>query len=159
MAPLKVIARLRRCQSGAEFVEMALAFPLLMLVVLGIFDFGMLFQQYEVITNAAREGARIAILPPPYSASTDASARVRQYVDASFLGNFDADGGAVIVGSPQTVPMPGGACLTTIDVTVTYPHQFTFVGGIARYFGGSWGTATLRARSTMRTETSASTCP
>ena len=31
--------------------------------MLGIIDFGFLFQHYEVVTNAAREGARVAILP------------------------------------------------------------------------------------------------
>ena len=38
-------------------------FPTLLLVMLGIIDFGFLFQRYEVVTNAAREGARVAILP------------------------------------------------------------------------------------------------
>ena len=38
-------------------------FPTLLLVMLGIMDFGFLFQRYEVVTNAAREGARVAILP------------------------------------------------------------------------------------------------
>ncbi len=52
-----------RSESGAELVELALALPLLLLVVMGIIDFGFLFQRYEVVTNAAREGARIATLP------------------------------------------------------------------------------------------------
>ena len=34
--------------------------------MLGIIDFGFLFQRYEVVTNAAREGARVAILPGYY---------------------------------------------------------------------------------------------
>ena len=38
-------------------------FPLLLFVILGIVDFGFLFQRMEVVTNAAREGARIAVLP------------------------------------------------------------------------------------------------
>lgn len=156
MASLKILARLRRCESGAEFVEMALAFPLLMLVVLGIIDFGMLFQQYEVITNAAREGARVAILPA-YS-PLDAENRVKQYLDAGFLGDFGANGGTIVVGTPQTAFLPGGTCITTIAVTVNFPHAFPFVGGVASYFGGSWGTATLTAQSTMRAETAGS-CP
>ena len=51
-------------ESGAELIEFALSLPiLLLLVVLGIIDFGLLFRRYEVVTNAAREGARVAILP------------------------------------------------------------------------------------------------
>ena len=54
---------LRTAERGAELVEFALVFPMLLLVMLGIMDFGFLFQRYEVVTNAAREGARVAILP------------------------------------------------------------------------------------------------
>ena len=52
-----------RGEGGNALVEFALVLPLLMLVFAGIVDFGFLFQRYEVITNAAREGARLAVLP------------------------------------------------------------------------------------------------
>ncbi len=74
------------CERGAELVEFAFVFPTLLLVMLGIIDFGFLFQRYEVVTNAAREGARVAILPD-YEASIDANvtARVNQYLTAGGL--------------------------------------------------------------------------
>jgi Flp pilus assembly protein TadG len=162
MVAVNIVRRLKRCESGAEFIEMALAFPLLMLVVLGIFDFGLLFQQYEVITNAAREGARIAILPA-YSTTlaaqkANAAARVNQYINNSFLSGGGPQP-SVVVADPQSVVI-GGVCMTTVQVTVSYQHAFPFVGGIVRYFGGSsWGAATLNGRSTMRTEIAAATCP
>ena len=43
-------------ERGSELVEFALVFPLLLMVVLAIVDFGFMFQRYEVVTNAAREG-------------------------------------------------------------------------------------------------------
>src|SRR5205823_995491 len=49
-----------RSDRGAEIVEFALIMPVLLLLGLGICDFGLLFQRYEVVTNAAREGARAA---------------------------------------------------------------------------------------------------
>ena len=52
-----------RSEDGAQLVEFALVLPLLLLVVLGIAEFGFIFQRYEVVTNAAREGARMAVLP------------------------------------------------------------------------------------------------
>lgn len=140
-------------ERGAEFIEFALAFPLLLLVVMGIIDFGLLFQQYEVITNAAREGARVAVLPS-YTAA-DAEARVTQYIDASFLSS----GGTVTttVGAPQSVII-GINCMRTITVSVSYPHEFLFLGGVGQYFGSTFGTKTLHAASAMRTEVAGS-CP
>src|SRR5262249_35015112 len=85
-----LINRLRRswrCESGAELIEFALTFPLLLLVVMGIIEFGFMFRDYEVITNAAREGARVRVLPA-YSAD-DATARVNAYLDAAGLVSAD----------------------------------------------------------------------
>ena len=37
--------------------------PIFMFLIAGIFDFGMMFRTYEAVTNAAREGARVGVLP------------------------------------------------------------------------------------------------
>ena len=47
---------------GAALVEMALVLPLFLLVVLGIIEFGRAMMVCQMVTNAAREGARRAIL-------------------------------------------------------------------------------------------------
>ena len=62
------------------------------------------------------------------------------------------------------IPRPnvavGAKCITTAQVTVTYPHPFIFVGGIVDYFGhAALATKTLSARSTMRAEVTAGACP
>jgi len=147
MAPLKtLLRRYRRSQRGAELIEFALTFPILLLIALGLVDFGFMFQQYEVLTNAAREGARIAVLPD-YS-SADAEARVDQYISSSFLSG---DGTVTTAVTPGTVDI-GGVTMSTRTVTVTYPHEYLFLGGIAGYFGSTFGTQTLTASSTMRVE-------
>jgi Flp pilus assembly protein TadG len=130
--------------SGAELIEFALTFPLLLLVVMGIIDFGLLFQRYEVLTNAAREGARVGVLPG-YS-PTDAQARALQYLQAAGL-----TGATVTPPVPQNVAV-AGQCITVVPVTVTYVHTYMFLGGIGNYFGSSFGTKTLTATSTMRRE-------
>ena len=61
--PPITLQKRRRGERGAALVEFALAVPLLLVVIAGIVDFGFAFQRYEVITNAAREGARMATLP------------------------------------------------------------------------------------------------
>ncbi len=63
MVPITARVRLFRTDRGAALVEFALVLPLLLVIIGGIVDFGFLFQRYEVVTNAAREGARLAVLP------------------------------------------------------------------------------------------------
>lgn len=48
-------------ETGASAVEFAVLMPLLVLLVFGIIEFGLLFYNQQVITNASREGARAAI--------------------------------------------------------------------------------------------------
>jgi Flp pilus assembly protein TadG len=47
---------------GQSFVELALAFPVLLLILLGLADFGRAFFYTSAIANAAREGAAYASL-------------------------------------------------------------------------------------------------
>jgi Flp pilus assembly protein TadG len=154
MAALRGLLCRFRSEAGAELIEFGLTLPLLLLVVLGIVEFGFLFREYEIVTNAAREGARIAVLPA-YS-TTDAQERVDSYLTASGL---DADLAPTPTVTPGSVALPGGTCVSTVAVTVTYPHAMTFVAGIASYFGATFGTVNLTATSTMRSETAAVGCP
>jgi len=153
MAGMRLLRRLRG-ERGAELIETALTLPLILLVAVGIIEFGFVFQKYEVITNAAREGARVYVLPN-FSA-TDAQTRVNQYLTAAGLDPAVA-----------TVPVPaapasealGGTCIWTVTVTVGYPHSSPFFAGIGNYFGKSFGTYTLHATSKMRREVPAGACP
>ena len=67
-----------RSERGAELIEFALVLPILLLVFAGIVDFALMFQRFLTVSNAAREGARIAVLPG-YT-QTDVQNRVTQYV-------------------------------------------------------------------------------
>jgi len=51
-------------QYGQELVEFALVLPLLLLIVFGVLDLGRLFHSSITMTNAAREGARYAMIHP-----------------------------------------------------------------------------------------------
>ena len=52
-----------RKQQGLAVVEMTLILPFLLLLLLGGIEYGCLFLRSQQITNAARQGARAAILP------------------------------------------------------------------------------------------------
>ena len=53
----------KKHRRGAMAVEAALVFPLLLLLTLGAIRYGGLYLKAQQITNAARMGARIAVLP------------------------------------------------------------------------------------------------
>lgn len=146
MVPIRPVNRLRS-ERGAELIEFALVFPLLLLVILGIVDFGFLFQRMEVVTNAAREGARVAVLPG--YANADAEARVTDYITAgglppAQLGPVDVDDVDITVGA-DTVPGK--------RVSVTYFHNYMFLGPMISWFGGSAFTSVpVRGLAVMRDE-------
>ena len=48
-------------QKGVAAVEFAIVLPFLVLLVFGTIEFGVLFYNKQVITNASREGARVGI--------------------------------------------------------------------------------------------------
>jgi Flp pilus assembly protein TadG len=146
MATLTRVRRRGGDDTGAELIEFALVLPILLLVIAGIVDFGFLFQRFQVVTNASREGARLAALPGYTPA--DVEARVQNYLTSGGLT-------AVAVAPPVCAPqvLPGGQSVNVTAVTVEYPSQFSFIGPFAAMFGGSgWTTITLRATSAMRRE-------
>ena len=151
MAALKVAwnwrERLARGDRGAELIEFALVLPLLLLLVLGIVDFGFLFQRLEVITNAAREGARVAVLPGYTSA--DVTARVNNYLAQ---GGVPITGGNPVINVNSVTVTAGSKNVVSREVVVTYSHSYMFLSGLASWFGGNLSTIPLRGASTMRLE-------
>jgi len=138
-----------RSEGGAELIELAFTLPLLLLVLVGIMDFGFLFQRYEAVTNAAREGARIGVLPGYQDA--DITARVNAYLAAAGLPQAVTP----VIARTNVTPGGGAAAFTVVQVTVNYPYRFIFLSPIAALFRGSVGNVTLTAVSAMRTEVAA----
>jgi Flp pilus assembly protein TadG len=52
-------------EEGQSLVEFALVVPVLLLIVMGIIEFGNLLMNVNVLTGAAREGVRIAAVTDP----------------------------------------------------------------------------------------------
>jgi hypothetical protein len=48
-------------QNGAAAVEFAIVMPMLVLLAFGIIEFGLMFYNKQILTNASREAARAAI--------------------------------------------------------------------------------------------------
>jgi Flp pilus assembly protein TadG len=74
----KSLRRLLSREDGVVAVEMVILFPLLVLIVVGIVEFGHLWYVRQTLTNASREGARAAVVyevDPATNTIIDATAR------------------------------------------------------------------------------------
>jgi Flp pilus assembly protein TadG len=117
---MNAAARLRHDEKGQTATEFALVLPVFCLLLFGIIQFGILFNNYVTLTDAVRAGARKAAVsrlePSPCGA---AEAAVR-----SAGGGLDQGRLAVTCASSWT---PGG------DVTVeaSYPYEINLLGFVA----------------------------
>ena len=136
-----------RSERGAALVEAAMIMPMIMLISVGIFEFGRAYQTSQVLTNAAREGARLAVLEGRTDA--DVRARVNKYVtDGGLTALTDAN-----IQLNRTVALSGTA--TASSVTITYPFEFMMLNPIVRMVTPASTTGapiTLTAASLMRNE-------
>jgi hypothetical protein len=138
-------------ERGAELIEFALVLPLLLLLLLGIVDFGFLFQRLEVVTNAAREGARIAVLPSYLP--DDVKNRVCSYMQEGGVP-IVAGSNPMITVTSVSLAIPGGT-IPSEKVEVRYTHNYLFLGGLAGMFGSTFSSVPLTGVSTMRRESPA----
>jgi hypothetical protein len=53
---------MQRSERGQSLVEFALILPILVLLLVGVFDFGRAVYAFNTVSNAARQGARLAIV-------------------------------------------------------------------------------------------------
>jgi Flp pilus assembly protein TadG len=105
-----------RTERGATAVEFALIVPLLIVLVLGIVEFGHAFQVQGTLSAAAREGVRLMALQNDPAA---ARAAVRNAATSLKPGITDAQ----IAISPASCPVLNGGS-TSVRLTITYPMPY-----------------------------------
>src|SRR2546426_3489462 len=127
--------RLSASERGTALLETALTLPLLLLVSVSIFEFGRAYQTWQVLTNAAREGARVAVLPN--ATVSDAQTRVSAYMTSGQLPKDRIDATSVTVDMAKTIDLGGGKTATASLVTVNYPFKFIVLHPIAQLFSQS----------------------
>jgi Flp pilus assembly protein TadG len=98
---------------GASMVEMALVLPLFLVVVLGIIEFGRGFWVGNMVANAAREGARLAVLDG--SSNTAVKKAISDLLVASAgLKATDVTTTITITAAPGN-PNPANECANAIS--------------------------------------------
>jgi hypothetical protein len=146
-------------QRGNIALELALVLPLFLLLLGGTIDFGMLFWEKQVLTNATREGARAATL-----SKTSGS---RQYVDTEIMQNFvqpyldnfnlkDASGSKITLVNGATFIYTADQTQTPVRVTIELkdiPAGLMLLPNVQSLFGDSGpDTIMLGAKTTMAAE-------
>lgn len=165
--------RLWNDERGGALVEFALVLPLLMLVLMGMVDFAQAWHTHHVMADAAREGARWAVVDDGLdkvgtadapgtvpAAILDRFARSGLQTDGAWdPANYTADcTGWAEPGADVTQPTIYGCGWgddngTDARVVLRAPHPFAFVGGVlALVGGGTLGTTTLSTNFVMRNE-------
>lgn len=130
------LVSLARDSRGQSVVEFALVLPLLLVLVFGITEFGRAWLTMNVLTSAAREGARLAVVTAP-----DEGRVIARVEEVCAAGRITPTG--VFVTGPDPADPDR-------RVTVTVEANFQVVTG--NILGTFSGTIPLRANATMRHE-------
>jgi len=114
--------KLAKDNKGTSMVEMAIVLPLLLLLVFGVIEFGIVLYDKAVITNASREGARYGIVQAPTRAT---EADIRGVVNSYASTHLITFGAATAVTSVPDAPCTGFG--NNLTVNVTYHYDFLVV--------------------------------
>jgi Flp pilus assembly protein TadG len=112
---------------GAAAVEMALVMPILVAMIIGIIDFSRIFNGEIQLSQAAREGARIAALGTPGGfGPSDVNTRTNAALNnPAFQGNTSS-ATVNVVDSTGAVVAPNAVCTDALNfsqVTVSISYQ------------------------------------
>lgn len=148
--------RRARRQDGQALIEAALVIPMVLLIAIGIFEFGRAYQTWQILTNAAREGARMAIVPSPDLELVQA--RVKQYLIDGQLSAEAIEATTITVNRNASINVTlstGTVSVSASQVTVDYPFNFVMLGPVVRLVtpSSTVGNAVLmQASAVMRNE-------
>jgi Flp pilus assembly protein TadG len=129
----------RRKRKGAAVVELAAVSPLFVLLILGMIEYGRLVMVQQILTNAAREGARVGILDN--RTASDVTTAANQYLAAANIQT------ATISVSPD--PPSSAANGNPVTVTISVPFNQVSWLPSPMFLGGT----TMTTTATMRRET------
>ncbi|HZV26264.1 MAG TPA: TadE/TadG family type IV pilus assembly protein [Acidothermaceae bacterium] len=123
-----MIKRVVTDEEGQALTEFAMVLPVLLLVLFGIIQFGIAFNNYIDVTSAAREGARTGAVSRSLGCSGAATA-ITQAADGSATNLNQAQltvtSNLAALCSANNGSIPQGGSLT---VTVTYPYSISLLG-------------------------------
>ena|SRR5690349_14622267 len=108
---------LRRCQRGAAAIEFAIAVPVMVVMIYGIFQVGLIYEANAGMQHALGEGARFATLCTPSGSTCTAptnDAIVAKMNEKKFGANIGS------FGTPTATDPGSATCTFCRDLTMTY---------------------------------------
>lgn len=162
----RCIRNLRDQDAGASAVELALVLPILIVMLMGIIEFGRAWNRNQVITDAAREGTRRAVVRDGEDKSITVTNVVQDRLTVSGLTWDGALNGYGASCTDWTLPAPstrdlivsgcgwGGETGSEARVIIFAPYPFNFLRPILPLLGGSttMDVAVLSTNFVMRNE-------
>jgi Flp pilus assembly protein TadG len=113
------LKKLIKNNKGNSIVEFALILPILVMMVFGIFQFGIAYNNWIALTHAAREGARLAAVGQ-YEES-----RVRESAPSVQIESINVTGQEGNIGDPVTVTVTGFVLNLEIPLAGSWPIQLS----------------------------------
>ena len=128
-------SRMVRGEQGQALVEVALVLPVLLILMLGILEFGRAWYTKQVVTDAAREGARLAVVLDNTVTQDDVKAAI-----ATSLSRAGIPGAATTIAFDEDPVDAGGhwrdsGTMQTVYVGVDY--RFGFFGPLLEAVSGT----------------------
>jgi Flp pilus assembly protein TadG len=133
------IRKRSKSEKGQSLVEFALVVPLLLLLVIGIAEFGRAWMTKNIMTGAAREAVRVAVV----TKSTDNWKAVGEARGNNVLASANIPPSTIVT---EIIEADGHK---TNVATVTHVHNLLFIGNLVP---GIPNTITLSTSTTMRRE-------
>ena len=113
-------------QQGASMVEFAFVLPLLVLLVFGIIEFGLLLYNKAMLTNASREGARKGVVSQDPRVRDDEIKTVVKNYCQNYVVTFGSD--ICADANIDVLPTDPRDSLTSNDyLTVTVRYRYDFL--------------------------------
>lgn len=131
----------RLSERGQALAEFALVLPMILFFIAGIIEFGRAWNIKQAVTDAAREGARYAVVQDPGITSTDdVKAKVEERLALASIES-------------ATIAFSGGFHVSGAETTVTVSTQHRMgLIGVLLGWAGAPSVVTISTQATMRSE-------
>jgi Flp pilus assembly protein TadG len=144
---MRSVRSIGRDTRGQAVIEFALVLPLLLVLMISVWEFARAWNIQQVLTDAAREGARVAVVGhgnglAAATLETNATNAINGALSIAAIDPDDAD--------IEVVGEEGGRGDPT-TVSIALPYKFSFLGPLMNWSIGK-SSLTLRTSITMRNE-------